>query len=194
LPVLSRKRQYWRPYSFTGGAVKKDFTPQLGLIAGATAGAGFGIFEAIWKLNLILPDIGFLSSLTNSTLHYLSAAGFSYVKYSLLGSIPIMGVFGGFYSIVFHISAAALIGFGLAKRRGWQFYLLAVFLNALINYGAFLVYLPRITMVEGIIWVTVPLVLVTVFALWLRGYKPRVKLEVSGDVTPLIIPSTHLSH
>jgi len=183
------------PVFFFRQRSKSDFTPQFGLIAGAVAGAGFGIFEAVWKLNLILPDIGFLSSLTNSILHSLHAAGFNYMKYSLLGSIPIMGTFGSFYSIVFHIAASALVGYGLAKHRGWQFYLLAVLLNALINFGAFLAYLPRISMTEGIIWVSVPLVLVTVFALWLRWHKPRVKPAVSGpaDVTPLIIPPTPIS-
>jgi RsiW-degrading membrane proteinase PrsW (M82 family) len=183
------------PVFFFRQRSKTDFTPQLGLIAGAVAGAGFGIFEAIWKLNLILPVIGFASSLSNSTLRVLTAAGFSYRNYSLLGFSPLMGTFGSFYSIVFHISVTALVGHGLAKRRGWQFYLLAVILNALINYGAFLTYLPRITVIEGIIWVSIPVVLITVFALWLRWHKPRVKPAVSGpaDVTPLIIPPTPIS-
>jgi RsiW-degrading membrane proteinase PrsW (M82 family) len=174
---------------------KNDFTPQLGLIAGAVAGAGFGIFEAVWKLNLILPDIGFASSLSNSTLRVLTADGFNYLKYILLGFSPLMGTFGSFYSIVFHIAASALVGYGLAKHRGWQFYLLAVLLNALINFGAFLAYYPRISMTEGIIWVFVPLILVTVFALWLRWHKPRVKPAVSGpaDVTPLVIPPKPIS-
>jgi len=68
-------------------------------------------------------------------------------------------------------------------------------LNSFINYGAFLTYLPRITVIEGIIWGCVPLVLVTVFALWLRWHKPRVKPAASGpaDVTPFIVPPTPLS-
>ena len=183
------------PVIFFRQRSKNDFTPQFGLIAGAVAGAGFGIFEAIWKLNLILPDIGFASSLSNTTLRVLSAAGFSYRNYSLLGFSPLTGTFGSFYSIVFHIAATALVGYGLAKHRGWQFYLLAVLLNALINFGAFLAYLPRISMTDGIIWVSVPLVLVTVFALWLRWHEPRAKPAVSGtaDVTPLMIPPTPIS-
>jgi RsiW-degrading membrane proteinase PrsW (M82 family) len=170
---------------------KDEFTPQLGLIAGAVAGAGFGIFEAIWKLNLILPTIGIFNSY--STI--LSSFGFKSLQIILLGFTPIMGIFGSIYSVVFHIAASALVGYGLAKHRGWQFYLLAVLLNDLINFGAFLAYLRRISMIEGIIWVSVPLVLVTVFALWLRWHKPRVKPAVSGpaDVTPLIIPHMPLS-
>jgi len=170
---------------------KDEFTPQLGLIAGAVAGAGFGIFEAIWKLNLILPTIGIFNSY--STI--LSSVGFKSLQIILLGFTPIMGIFGSIYSVVFHIAASALVGYGLAKHRGWQFYLLAVLLNDLINFGAFLAYLRRISMIEGIIWVSVPLVLVTVFALWLRWHKPRVKPAVSGpaDVTPLIIPPMPLS-
>ena len=182
------------PVFFFRQRSKRDFTPQSGLIAGATAGAGFGIFEAIWKLNLMLPDIGFLSSLTNKTLHYLAVSGFSYMKYSLLGSIPIMGVFGGFYSIVFHISSAALMGYGLAKRRGWQYFLLAAFLNGLVNFGAFLWYLPRITMIEGIIWVMVPVILVTGVMLWLRWHKPKVKPAVSiSSALHLTLFRKHLS-
>jgi len=158
------------------------------LIAGAVAGAGFGIFEAIWKLNLILPAIGIFNSYST----VLSSVGFKSLQIILLGFSPLMGTFGSLYSIVFHIAASALVGYGLAKHRGWQFYLLAVFLNSFINYGAFLTYLPRITITEGLIWGGVPLVLVTVFALWLRWHKPRVKPAVSGpaDVTTLIIPPT----
>jgi len=37
---------------------KKSFTPQFGLIAGAVSGAGFGVFEAIWVHNQILPPAG----------------------------------------------------------------------------------------------------------------------------------------
>ena len=179
------------PVFFFRQRSKNDFTPQFGLIAGAVAGAGFGIFEAIWKLNLILPAIGIFNSYST----VLSSVGFKSLQIILLGFTPIMGIFGGFYSVVFHIAASALVGYGLAKRQVWQFYLLAVFLNAFINYGAFLAYLPRITVIEGIIWVSVPLVLVTIFTLWLRWHKPRVKSLVSGpaDVPPLIIPPTPLS-
>jgi len=98
---------------------KNDFTPQFGLIAGAVAGAGFGIFEAIWKLNLILPDIGFASSLSNTTLRVLSAAVLV-IGIIVAGFSPLTGTFGSFYSIVFHIAATALVGYGLAKHRGWQ--------------------------------------------------------------------------
>jgi RsiW-degrading membrane proteinase PrsW (M82 family) len=179
------------PVFFFRQQSKNDFTPQFGLIAGAVAGAGFGIFEAIWKLNLILPAIRFFNSY--STM--LSSVGDKSSQIILFGFTPIMGTFGSFYSVVFHIAASALVGYGLAKRRGWQFYLLAVFLNSFINYGAFLTYLPRITVIEGIIWGCVPLVLVTVFALWLRWHKPRVKPAASGpaDVTPFIVPPTPLS-
>ena len=170
---------------------KNDFTPQFGLIAGAVAGAGFGIFEAIWKLNLILPTIGIF----NSYSIMLSSVGFKSLQIILLGFTPIMGIFGSIYSVIFHIAASALVGYGLAKHRGWQFYLLAVSLNALINYGAFLAYFHKISTTEGIIWVSVPVILVTVFALWLRWHKPRGKPAVSGpaDVAPLIIPPTPLS-
>jgi RsiW-degrading membrane proteinase PrsW (M82 family) len=170
---------------------KTDFTPQFGLIAGAVAGAGFGILEAIWKLNQILPAIGIFNSISTA----IASAGFKSSQIILFGFTPIMGTFGSFYSVVFHIAASALVGYGLAKHRGWQFYLAAVLLNALINFGAFLVYIPRISMTEGIIWVSLPLILVTVLALWLRWHKPRAKPAVSGpaDVTPLIIPPTPIS-
>jgi RsiW-degrading membrane proteinase PrsW (M82 family) len=179
------------PVFFFRQRSKNDFTPQSGLIAGAVAGAGFGIFEAIWKLNLILPAVGFFHSYSTA----ISSAGFKSFQIILFGFTPIMGILGSFYSIVFHIAASALVGYGLAKRRGWQFYLLAVILNALINYGAFLTYLPRITVIEGIIWISIPVVLITVFALWLRWHKPRVKPAVNGpaDMTPLIIPPTPIS-
>ena len=91
---------------------KTDFTPQFGLIAGAVAGAGFGILEAIWKLNQILPAIGIFNSISTA----IASAGFKSSQIILFGFTPIMGTFGSFYSVVFHIAASALVGYGLAKR------------------------------------------------------------------------------
>ena len=44
-----------------------------------------------------------------------------------------------FWIVGFHAAASALAGYGLAKGWGWQFYLLAVFLHAVVGYSHVLV-------------------------------------------------------
>lgn len=93
---------------------------RTGLIAGALAGAGFGVFEAVW--------------VHNSTF----AAGFTWQTVQAHGFIALLGFVERFFAVGFHIAVSALAGYGLARGWGWRFYLIAAFLHGATNYGVVL--------------------------------------------------------
>ena len=96
---------------------REEIDPRLGLLAGAVAGFGFGVFEAAWAHNAIF------------------AAGWTWEGALGGGLTAFAGLWERFSSVAFHISATALAGYGLARGWGWQFYLVAAFLHFLLNYG-----------------------------------------------------------
>ncbi len=142
----------------------RNIDPKLGLAIGAVAGAGFGIFEAIWVHNTIF------------------AAGWNWAMVSSGGVIALAGFWERFFTVAFHMGISASAGYGLARGWGWQFYLLAAFLHALINYGAVFFGTGVMTIVQVEIYIAVIAVLVTAVVLWLRWRKPAglAELEVSS--------------
>ena len=94
----------------------RSIDPKLGLAIGAVAGAGFGVFEAVWVHNTIF------------------AFGWSWEAVQTGGLVALAGFWERFFAVAFHIAVSALAGYGLAKGWGWQFYLLASFLHAFNNY------------------------------------------------------------
>ena len=133
----------------------KELTPSLGLAAGAVAGAGFGILEAQWVHNMIL------------------AGGFTWDTVQSYGVISLSLFWGRFFLIGWTIGVCALAGWGLAKGKGWQFYLLASFLFVLLNYTEYLVGQGLIEPVIGYLIVTIWALLVTGAALWLSMRKEK---------------------
>jgi RsiW-degrading membrane proteinase PrsW (M82 family) len=128
--------------------------PNLGLSIGAMAGAGYGIFEAQWLLNMTF------------------AAGWSWNSAQLLGTMSALAPFWErFFTIAFHTASTALAGWGLAKGWGWQFYLLASFLHFALNYSTLFSHKAIITasQIETIIAVFAAIVFGVV--LWLRWRK-----------------------
>ena len=140
---------------------KKNFTPRFGLIAGAVSGAGFGIFEAIWVHNQIF------------------ALG---VTWSALGN-SWLGLWERFFSVAFHITVSALAGYGLAKRKGWQFYLIAAFLHGLMNYSIILIQDNLLTAVQDEIVTAIFAVALAVIVLWLRWRKTK---EIPENNSPTL--------
>ena len=131
----------------------RNIDPKLGLAIGAVAGAGLGVFEAMWVHNNIF------------------AAGWSWEAVQTGGIMALAGFWERFFAVAFHIAASALAGYGLAKGWGWQFYLLAAFLHAFLNYSAVLLQSGLITIIQLEIFAAVWAVLVTAGALWLRWKK-----------------------
>ena len=128
----------------------RNITPLEGLVLGAVAGLGFGVFEAVIFHNQIL------------------ASGWSWEYVQSGGLVMLAGFWERFFSIGFHIAASALAGWGLARGKGWQFYLLAAFLHALLNYGVVLYSTGLFTVLLTEIYVAVMAVLLTGAVLWLR--------------------------
>lgn len=94
--------------------------PKVGLIIGAVAGLGFGIFEAMWALNQAY------------------AAGWTWSLVATTGFSGLMPVWERFFAIGGHVAFSALVGYGLARERGWAFYLIAAGLHSLMNYTVIL--------------------------------------------------------
>jgi RsiW-degrading membrane proteinase PrsW (M82 family) len=131
----------------------KSIDPKLGLVIGAVAGAGFGIFEAQWAHNTIF------------------ASGWSWEAVQTGGFWALAGFWERFFAVAFHTASSALAGYGLARGWGWQFYLIASFLHGLVNYSVVLLQTGIFTAVQLEIYVAVLAMLVTAWALWLRWRK-----------------------
>ena len=131
----------------------RNIDPKLGLVIGAVAGMGLGVFEAVWVHNTIF------------------ASGWSWEAVQTGGLMALAGFWERFFTVAFHTAASALAGYGLAKGWGWQFYLLASFTHAFINYSAVLLRLGVMTNVQVGIFIAVWAMMVTAGALWLRWRK-----------------------
>lgn len=129
---------------------KFSLTPKQGLIVGAMAGAGFGVFEAVWVFNTIF------------------ASGFNWHSVEVGGYMALLGFWERLFSVGFHIAISALAGYGLARRLGWQFYLIASVLHGAANYSVVLLQSGRLTAVQTEIYIAVFAAVVTAVALWLR--------------------------
>jgi RsiW-degrading membrane proteinase PrsW (M82 family) len=139
----------------------KNIDPKLGLAIGAVAGAGFAIFSAQHQHNLIF-FTGWNWAWAVHTGGFWALAGF----------------LESFFTVAAQIAFSALAGYGLAKGRGWQFYLIASGLHALLNYGRFLLaaLLPDL---HEEIYIAAVAVAVTAWALWLRWRKRTVTADTT---------------
>jgi RsiW-degrading membrane proteinase PrsW (M82 family) len=131
----------------------KSLDPKLGLIIGAVAGAGFGIFEAQWALNSMF------------------AQGWTWELVQGYGFWALSGFWERFFAVAAHIALSALAGYGLARGRGWQFYLIVSVVHAVLNYSAVLWHAEVLASIPVEIYIAVLAVLVTAWALWLRWRK-----------------------
>ncbi len=145
------------------GSRGRNIDPKLGLAIGAIAGLGFGVFEAVWVHNQIL------------------TSGWTWEAVQSGGLIMLIGFWERFFTVAFHISSCAIAGWGLAKGWGWQFYLLASLLHALLNYSVVFLQTGLFTNIQGEIYITAVAVLITAGALWLRWRKTEPAMEsISG--------------
>lgn len=134
---------------------KNTFSPITGLIAGAVAGAAFGIFEAVWVHNTIL---------------YF---GWTWSAVEAQGFTALLGFWERFFTVGFHTAVSALAGYGLAKGMGWQFFLIASGIHAAANYSVMLLNAGVFDAIGAEIYISLMAVLATVVALWLRWGKNR---------------------
>jgi RsiW-degrading membrane proteinase PrsW (M82 family) len=145
------------PTLFCWWRSKRSLTPKMGLIIGAVSGAGFGVFEAIWVHNQI----------------FVNGVSWSVVSDYRLG------LWERVFAVAFHIAASALTGWGIAKRKGWLFYVIAAFLHGIVNYSVILIQDNKLTATQSEIYLTVIALAVTAFALWLRWRKEK---EIPAEI------------
>ena len=134
----------------------RNIDPKMGLVIGAVAGLGLGVFEAVWAHNRVF------------------IAGWNWDLVQSMGPIALAAFWERFFVVAFHIAASALAGWGLARGWGWQFYLLAAFLHAFLNYSAILSASGVMTTIQVEIFVAVWAILVTGGALSLRWRKQEI--------------------
>ena len=144
---------WWRR---SGGSLD----PRLGLFIGAVAGAGFGVFEAQWVHKSVLVS---------------SVCGLEAIQFFDIDILA--GLWERFVTVAFHTAVSALAGYGLARGWGWQFYLLASFLHAFLNYGVILLQSGLFTIMQSEIFIAVVAVMVTVGVLYLRWRSSEVVPE-----------------
>ncbi len=128
----------------------RSLEPKTGLVIGAVAGLGFGVFEAVWVHNSYF------------------AAGWNWGMVEIGGLVELAAFWERFFAVGFHIAASALAGYGLAKGWGWQFYLIASGLHALLNYSIVLFSFEVFGTIGLEVYVAVVASMVVALALWLR--------------------------
>ena len=157
------------------GKTKPD--PRMGVIIGAVAGAGYGIFEAFYSHNQIF------------------ATGWGWDNVALGGVTSLLPFWICFWTVACHIGISALVGYGLAKRKIWLYYPLAAFVHALVTYLSVLAAKGTITGNQmGIILAVGGLIIIGI-SLWLHRRKyeeaePVAETEIApstlpDEVTPL---------
>jgi RsiW-degrading membrane proteinase PrsW (M82 family) len=133
----------------------RKITPKEGLIIGAMAGAGFGIFEAVW--------------IHNQVFMY----GWTWDAISRDWITALMPFWERLWTVALHIGISALAGYGLAKGKGWQFYLLASILHGVANYLILPLQKGMMTSNQTEICLAVIAGAIMLAALWLRWRKEK---------------------
>jgi len=141
---------------------RQPISSRTAIIIGAVAGAGFGIFEAVWVLNTVF------------------ASGFTWATMQLQGWQALIPFWERFSAIGFHIAATALAIYGWNKGKGWQFYLLVAFLHIILDYCVVLLAAQVLSIVQLEIYCSVLAVAVLVPALWLRWRRSSQESSVKN--------------
>jgi len=142
----------------------KNITARMAMAIGAMAGAGFGIFEAA-RSNLL-------------TLAY----GWTWQNYQTSGFTAIAGFWDSFFTVGVHITLSALIGYGLAKGKGWQFFLIGVGFHLVYNYRRVLYNAGNLTIFQTEIYAAAfALVLVAVVLMWFQRKSGEIEANKSTE-------------
>jgi RsiW-degrading membrane proteinase PrsW (M82 family) len=124
----------------------KQLDPLTGFYAGAIAGAGFGIFEAVWVHNMIF------------------ASGWSWSTVTMAGTGALLGFWERLFTLGLHIAVSALAGYGWAKGLKWQYYLIAAGLHSLANYAVILLNQGNLTGNQAELYIALVTIAATVYA------------------------------
>jgi RsiW-degrading membrane proteinase PrsW (M82 family) len=148
------------PMAFFWWKEDRRITPAMGLAIGAMAGAAFGIFEAFQVFGTMFG-------------HGWTTAAFSE------GFDGIAGFWERFFAVGFHTAISAMVGFGLARGKGWQYFLVAAGFHALFNYPAYFYAKQYLNLVQVEVIIAVIAVIITAVVLIVRY---RLRRDFPGDI------------
>jgi RsiW-degrading membrane proteinase PrsW (M82 family) len=157
------------PIAFWWWRSGKNISLKMGLAIGAIAGAGMGLFEAFW----------IHSQMFN--------AGWT-TQYFQGGFLGIVGFWERFFTLGFHIAVSALAGYGLAKGKAWQYFLIAAGLHGVFNWGVALLQKGALSLTQVEVYLAVFTVILTAVVMILRWGRNREELPV-GPVEPVPLES-----
>jgi len=146
------------PIAFWWWRSGKAIDPKMGLAIGALAGAGFGIFEAVYAHNQV-----FMAGWTWDAISYDAWQG-------------ILPFWDQLWWVAGHIAISAIAGYGLAKGKGWQCYLLASALHSILLYLKVLYAKGTLDGTQVEILLAGGAALITLVVLWLRWRKDKEEL------------------
>ncbi|MFH1169527.1 MAG: hypothetical protein V1691_02415 [Chloroflexota bacterium] len=144
----------------------RSIDPRMGMALGAVAGAGFGVYEAMWAHGTVF------------------IAGWSWNLVQAQGLLALAPFWERFFVVGLHISMSALAGYGLARGRWWQFYLLAALIHALVNYSAVLAAAGLWGMVALEVYVAALSIVITGAVLWVRWHPAAARANRSSAAGP----------
>lgn len=150
------------PMVFMWQRSERYISPILGIVLGAAAGLGFGVFEAMWAHNQVF------------------ASGWTWASAQTGGFQAILPFWERFFTVGAHIAFSALAGYGLAKDKGWLFYVIAAGLHSLLNYTVVLLQAQLISVTTLEILAAIMAVGATVWALLFR-YRTDEHAPWSGE-------------
>ncbi len=139
---------------------KRSITPAMGLAIGAVAGAAFGIFDAF--------------QVFGSTF----SSGWTTAAFSQ-GFTGIASFWERFFSIGFQTSISAMVGYGLARGKGWQYYLAAAGFHALFNYTSYIYNKQYLNLVQVETLIAFIAVVITAVVLIVRY---RIRRDFPGEI------------
>lgn len=156
------------PMAFWWWRNDRVITPKAGLMIGAVVGAGFGLFEAL-HVHL-----------------QVFSAGWTWEVYQTEGFTGIAVFWDAFFNVGFSTAISALIGYGLAKGKGWQFYLIGAGVHLLYNYRRVLLQMGHISALWGEIYAGLFTIVITaIVIIWLSrmsaGAEVKAEEEIVGD-------------
>ncbi len=132
----------------------RKIEPKLGLLIGATAGAGFGILYAQWALSSFIVD-------SNWSWYLVQVEGFT----------ALIGFWENLFILGLNVASTALAGWGVAKGWGWKFYLLAGLVYLVTNYNTILISYNLVSATQVEFLIAAWALIVVGLTLWLRDRK-----------------------
>jgi RsiW-degrading membrane proteinase PrsW (M82 family) len=140
----------------------RNIDPKSGLIIGAIAGAGYGIFEAQIVINSII------------------SSGWSWEFVTVNGVMALASFWEKFFTVGFNTAISAFTGYGLASKKGWQFYLIASAIHAYLNSSAIMSQAWESTFFRVEIFIAVVSLAIIGWALWMRWWRKPATGEESA--------------